>query len=469
MKICVVSLATKEIEDMNVSILNKQQYCKRHNYTFVNFNERFSKRHCPWDKIQCLLKTINWFDYVIWIDADAIFNNQDICFEDIINEHPNEDLLICKDPCYTEERKHCMVNTGVMIFKNTYNSVQLLCDTWNSIQDYNVDALDKYSYEGYPHEQGSLIQMLQTDKYSKCYYLYEQSKFNTHPNSSNINTFIIHYMGCRQSDSHRNDFINNVSKINNAVGITENIVYYTLQNKNKFALTTMYTNNIKSYSEISTKNKDWYARKYDMDLIVTKERLSDRHPAWDKIQCVLNAMNNSNYDYIIWMDADAIFLTDEIDFNTIVNIYPDKNFIVCNDPCCPGSSLDITTDYNCLQNLHIINTGVFIIKNNNEMKELFTKIWNTQTNTNVGVYNIHKKVLLEHCQNNWDDWPYEQGAIHVIFAGRNDIAILPEKAFNTLPSNIKSHSFILHNMGGSQDANKMVTLFSEWNNKLNIQ
>ena len=102
------------------------------------------------------------------------------------------------------------------------------------------------------------------------------------------------------------------------------------------------------------------------------------------------------------------------------------------------------------------------------MKELLTKAWNTQTNTNKGLFDMNKNVFIENCQYNWDDWPYEQGALHVSFAGRNDIAILPEKAFNTLPSNVVEHSFILHNMGGRQNEKHMITLFSEWNTKLNI-
>ena len=468
MKICVVSLATKEIDDMNTSILNKQHYCKKHDYTFVNYRERLSTRYCPWDKIQCLIKTINWFDYVIWVDADAVFNNQSIRFEDIINEHADKDLLICKDPCYHETRPHCMTNTGIMIFKNTARSIQLLHDTWNSCADDNIKVLNKFSYDGYPYEQGALANMLTTEKYSNCYYLYEQTKFNTHPSSSDNNTFIIHFMGQRQSLSHINDFNNQVNTINKACNITDTNCYYTLNKKNNFALTTMYTDNIKSFGEISTKNKKWYTDKYNIDLIVTKERLSNRHPDWDKIKCVQNAMETSKYDYIIWMDASAIFLTDQIDFNTIVNIYPDKNFIVCNDPYCPTTSLDISTDYHHLANLHIINTGVFIIKNNNEMKELLTKAWNTQTNTNKGLFDMNKNVFIENCQYNWDDWPYEQGALHVSFAGRNDIAILPEKAFNTLPSNVVDNSFILHNMGGRQNEKHMITLFSEWNAKLNI-
>lgn len=466
MKICIVSLSTKELDYMDESISNKQHYCEKHNYTFVNYNERLSKRHCPWDKIQCLIKTIGLFDYAIWIDADAIFNDLSIKFENIINEHSNKDLLICKDPCY-DANNHCMVNTGVMIFKNTANSIRLLNDTWNSCNDYCIDSLQKHSYDGYPHEQGALATLLRTSKYSNNYHLYEQTKFNAHPSCSNSKTFIIHYMGSRQSPRHINDFVNSVKQINCKNSIPACPPFYTPTKTHKIALTTMYTDNIKSYGEISTKNKEWYSSKYNIDLIVSKNRLSTRHPAWDKIQCVLNAMKK-DYDYVIWMDADAIFLTDQVDFNTIINVFHEKNFIVCYDPNKPTNELRRDIDYNHLPNLHIINTGVFIIKNNDEMKQLLEKAWNTTTNTNRGISDLNKVVSLETCVHNWDDWPYEQGTLSVSFAGRNDIAILPETAFNTITRNANETTFVLHDMGGRTNETAIVKLFSEWNAKLNI-
>ena len=470
MKICVVSLSTKELDYMDDAIHNKQHYCNLHGYKFINFNERLSKRHCPWDKIQSLLKTIRLFDYAIWMDADAIFNDLTFKFENIINEHLAKDLLICKDPCY-DANNHCMVNTGVMIFKNTAKSIRLLNDTWNSCNDYCVDNLQKYSYDGYPHEQGALATLLRNSQYSdtNTYHLYEQTKFNAHPCCSNSKTFIIHYMGSRQSPTHINDFVNSVKQINckNSMQSPTFPIFYTPNKTHKIALTTMYTDNIKSYGEISTKNKEWYAKKHNIDLIVSKNRLSTRHPAWDKIQCVLNAMKKE-YDYVIWMDADAIFLTDQIDFNTIINVFPEKNFIVCYDPNKPTDKLTTNMDYNCLQNLQIINTGVFIIKNNDEMKKLLENAWNTKTNTNRGISDLHKVVSLEICVHNWDDWPYEQGALTVSFAGRNDIVILPETAFNTITRNVNETTFVLHDMGGRTNETAIVKLFSEWNAKLNI-
>jgi len=87
-----------------------------------------------------------------------------------------------------------------------------------------------------------------------------------------------------------------------------------------------------------------------------------------------------------------------------------------------------SVDYTELGNLHIINTGIFIIKNNDEMKELINLVWNTKTNTNIGLFDPDKVVTSF----SYDDWPFEQGAFHVVFSDRKDIEILPDKSFNYL-------------------------------------
>jgi hypothetical protein len=102
------------------------------------------------------------------------------------------------------------------------------------------------------------------------------------------------------------------------------------------------------------------------------------------------------------------------------------------------------------------------------MKNALNEVWNTKTNTNKGIYDINKEVEINACTHNWEDWPYEQGAIHVVFFQRDDFAILPERAFNTHPCNINNNSFVLHNIGGRNDEGNMIRMFTEINNKLNV-
>lgn len=449
MKIALVTLVTKEIEDISYdSSVNKSNYCKKHGIEFIYFEQRLSTRHAQWDKIKTVQKTLPWFDYVIWMDADAVFNNFNTSFKDIINEHPDAPLIICKDPCYDGESVHLMINTGIMIFKNTSVSHKMLHDVWTSVEDYNVLELDKYSYEGYPHEQGALANLL-NHKYKNNFVLKEQYCFNTHQNCLTSSTFICHFMGSRETKHHIELYLNKVKEINKNNSVSTKIGFNKLNKtyNNKVSMVTLYTDNIKEYGEFTTNNKRKYCERYKIHLKPFTKRLSERHAAWDKILCVTEVMKNEECEYIIWMDADTMFTNYEIDFRDLINIHNDKNFIVCNDWTSEGAKLNSDTDFSLLENLRIINTGIFIVKNNEQMRNLFEKIWTTKTNTNAGIIDFDKKVSVYEMHNKYDDWPYEQGAITVNFAGRNDYVICTSKSFNCYPTHTDDRTFIVHNMG----------------------
>jgi hypothetical protein len=161
MRICVVTLFTEEIEkESKLSTLNKKKYCEKYNIDYRFFYGRASERHAQWDKIQCLIQTLPEYDYVVWMDSDTVFNNFNISLIDLIDRNLNYDGLLCSDVCYSEGVTHLMVNTGVMIFKNTEWSSRLLNKVWNSVPDYSLTKLDKHSYDGFPHEQGKMCEEL---------------------------------------------------------------------------------------------------------------------------------------------------------------------------------------------------------------------------------------------------------------------------------------------------------------------
>jgi len=90
---------------------NKQLYCERHGYDFINLTENLdTSRPTAWNKIlimQEVLKNKN-YKWVFWIDGDAIFMNFGITLEELIDENYNfivgSDLAGC--------------NTGNFFLKN---------------------------------------------------------------------------------------------------------------------------------------------------------------------------------------------------------------------------------------------------------------------------------------------------------------------------------------------------------------
>jgi len=197
-KIAVVTLFTKEIqEEAELSNINKQLYCDKHNIDFRVYYGRVSDRYPPWDKILAVLHSLPLYDYVIWVDVDAVFNNFNTSFTDIINESPNADLIFCKDIV-----KMITVNSGVFIVKNTEASKSFLQMVWDMGKHpkTSCDNVKKESYAGWPYEQGAINNLINGGFTEWANIkIHPLHKFNTHPNFKKDDTFIIHYMGSRAS------------------------------------------------------------------------------------------------------------------------------------------------------------------------------------------------------------------------------------------------------------------------------
>lgn len=137
LKICVVMFYTKDYKIGSHTENINREYCKKNNYTLIIYNEIpkiLESRHTSWCKHYYLLKHIEDFDYVMWIDADAFFCNHSIKIEDWIDKSDNKDYIITRDAGYSELKhsqnkkynKDPLLNSGVIIMKNTENNKNLL-------------------------------------------------------------------------------------------------------------------------------------------------------------------------------------------------------------------------------------------------------------------------------------------------------------------------------------------------------
>jgi hypothetical protein len=454
MRICVVTLFTEEIEvESKLSTLNKKKYCEKYGIDYRFFYGRASERHAQWDKIQCLIQTLPEYDYVVWMDSDTVFNNFDKSLSDLIKNNQQYDSLFCSDVCYTEGVTHLMVNTGVMVFKNTDWSSNLLNKVWNSVKDYSIHKLDKHSYDGFPHEQGKMCEELTRENTDK-FKIFPSTEFNTHPNTSNNETFVIHYMGSRQSESHLSTFIDSVKKINNRLGIDEKESFDVIELKKlNICVVSHFTENITNVANITIPNKEEYSKKHNYDFKYHKGRLSNRHPGWDKIVYLKEILSTNKYDYVVWIDNDAYITNPEIRFDFICNNDPDKKLIIASeDNYRTVNELSSSLNYNELHNLRIINTGVFILKNDEWSIKFLNDVWETKSNTNSGVNSSHKEILDGNF--NYDYWPFEQGPIHIVLSKSNneDYKIVKSEILNKFRNVHKKHNFICHFVGeGSND------------------
>jgi hypothetical protein len=104
------------------------------------------------DKIDVLKTYLPIFDYVVWIDADAVFYNQDIKIEDFIED--GVDLIIPKmELDQTTKNVWTNTTTGFMIWKNSEWSKNTLDELWNNPKQYKVEFF---------HEQTRLDEILKS-------------------------------------------------------------------------------------------------------------------------------------------------------------------------------------------------------------------------------------------------------------------------------------------------------------------
>jgi hypothetical protein len=161
MDICILTSYTDETWWNNygkcdygdLSSTNHLNYANTHNYSFIKRivkDSDYSNWHPTWVKIDMLIKTLPLFDYVVWIDSDAIFINEKIKIEEFISE--NIDLIIPKlEIDRLTDKIHTNTTTGFMIWKNSDWSMNMLKNMWNNPGDCRFD---------YFHEQSRLNELL---------------------------------------------------------------------------------------------------------------------------------------------------------------------------------------------------------------------------------------------------------------------------------------------------------------------
>jgi hypothetical protein len=190
--------------DINYKI--NKIYCDKYNIELIKCNERrHSNRHPAWERIPLILKYINDYDYVMWIDADAFFYNDANNIVDIINDNRNYNFIFSNDVGNNN------INTGVYIVKNSQYSIDFLT-RWQSDEDlYNNNPVPGW------WDQGVLIEMFNQNildiknnciifDYGILQHFYEGEIF---PKKS-----FIHHLAGRNSECRINNSLNYIKQNN---------------------------------------------------------------------------------------------------------------------------------------------------------------------------------------------------------------------------------------------------------------
>jgi hypothetical protein len=139
------------------------------------------------------------------------------------------------------------------------------------------------------------------------------------------------------------------------------------------------------FSEISVNQNFKYCQKYGYDFCVDRldTKYKDFNPTWVKIPIILKYLIGTNYDLIVWIDSDALFLSDI----RLEDVH-DKNITI--------SQSTPSNDYE--KQFTLTNTGFISIKNNEYTQNLFSKLLLSVEEPNLEKYKYsywHEQGLLD--------------------------------------------------------------------------
>ncbi|KAF9365027.1 hypothetical protein BGX34_011699 [Mortierella sp. NVP85] len=176
---------------------NKRIYAAKHGYDFVAraaefAQEEFRGRKIVWGKIAAILKTLPHYEWLFWMDMDAVVADLDKDLRDIIRvaEENNPDKTQEISLIVAQPVKDKMLNAGVMLIKNTDWSRRFFNEVQTKTEWYR-----KSSYE-----QAAIWSVMNEPKWAPGVYLYAKDDhiMNTFPKVYQEGDFIVHFApdGC---------------------------------------------------------------------------------------------------------------------------------------------------------------------------------------------------------------------------------------------------------------------------------
>ena len=187
-KVCIVQLADSGYYEQRKSCVRSvSSYCSKMKYEWRGLVGSLDKStHVAFQKPLSLLREIDSFEYIGWMDMDIAIANRSFDLYNYLKEK-DQDVLICRDPAFFANK---VANSGVVFFKNSFLAKKILNQWW----DMRVIGTDK------PWRQqsgnGSADQYLM-NKILKEYNIPIQNAhdFNIFPKNYRKGDFAIHFMG----------------------------------------------------------------------------------------------------------------------------------------------------------------------------------------------------------------------------------------------------------------------------------
>ena len=132
-KVCVTTAYSADFRSMgDIAAASVRLYAARHGFAVSVEPAVAFERHPAWYRIKLIeARFAEGFDFVLWIDADAVFVRYD---ESILSQVvPGRDLYLVRQTVPHISTSVPIPNTGVLLVRNTPWVHTLLRDLWNEV------------------------------------------------------------------------------------------------------------------------------------------------------------------------------------------------------------------------------------------------------------------------------------------------------------------------------------------------
>ncbi|CAO3654084.1 unnamed protein product [Cunninghamella echinulata] len=178
--------------------MNKRAYALKHGYSFVARSAEFAQealraeRKTVWGKVDVIEKVLPKYEWIFWLDMDAVVMDQNRRLEDLLEEVKKSYPLGAEtfdrqiDLVIARPHRDPMINAGVFLMRNTPWSMQFLRDVQKTTSWYN---------KGSSYEQGAMWDAMQLPENKANVYLLDRDDhtFNTFPKYYLPGDFVVHF------------------------------------------------------------------------------------------------------------------------------------------------------------------------------------------------------------------------------------------------------------------------------------
>jgi len=326
-----------------------RRYCERHGYDYViRREEPWRDRHICWHKVPFILDELHDCDYLLFLDADAIFYSHELTVENELLPELQGRLILMAQDCGNESLRWNpgLPNSGVILAKNE-ERVREFFTEWNSISE-----TDEETRWQWPPEQLALWRHILPKYENELRIVFDYYIVQGH-----LGQFIRHFSLC--SEEHR---INAMKT-----------VYKRLSSPNHWDASTVkpaikvvqyhWGDQNQSY-EVNRRINEACCRRHGYEHIVkTFQPREDRSAHWAKIPAMREELHDC--DFLFFMDADAFFYSHELTIEEeLLPLLEDKQIMM---------SADYASEW-IRHQPNKPNSGTILVRNTKQSAEML-RVW----------------------------------------------------------------------------------------------